>query len=473
MVIEYFCNRLFVIVKLIIRFVFETIGINSKSFEHEFTSTSSSTAHHADTEGNQYRHGLVIFLVTLVFIIAFGYASFFWRKLTAFCLTNKIKKPSATNRPCHEFSHEEKERIVVVGAGVLGSCIATVLARDDRKVTLIERDLKEPDRIIGELLQPGGCQVLRNLGLDECLVSCEEAQSTTGYIIHDWKTGASVHIPYPKASDNQCKEGKAFRHGKFIMSLREAARKESNIEIIEGTVQALIEDNGVVTGVTYRPKKCDDSQEIRAPLVIIADGGFSKFRKHLHSEQVHVSSHFVGCIMKNCPQVKANHAELVLSNPNPILIYRISDEETRVLVDIRCQTLPKNIKEYLLEETLPYLPEHLAAPFEDGVLNERVRSMPCKFLPPSTARKDGVLMLGDAFNMRHPLTGGGMSVAFNDIYIWRELFKEISDLTNYQQVEEAYSRFQNRRKMTHSFVVNILAQALYELFSANDELCLL
>jgi len=57
-------------------------------------------------------------------------------------------------------------------------------------------------------------------------VSCEEAQSTTGYIIHDWKTGASVHIPYPKASDNQCKEGKAFRHGKFIMSLREAARKE-------------------------------------------------------------------------------------------------------------------------------------------------------------------------------------------------------------------------------------------------------
>jgi len=64
-----------------------------------------------------------------------------------------------------------------------------------------------------------------------------------------------------------------------------------------------------------------------------------------------------------------------------------------------------------------------------------------------------------------------MSVAFNDIYIWRELFKEISDLTNYQQVEEAYARFQNRRKMTHSFVVNILAQALYELFSANDGAC--
>lgn len=49
--------------------------------------------------------------------------------------------------------------------------------------------------------------------------------------------------------------------------------------------------------------------------------------------------------------------------------------------------------------------EHLAGPFEDGVINERIRSMPCKFLPPSTIRKSGVLMLGDAFNMRHPLTG--------------------------------------------------------------------
>ena len=52
-----------------------------------------------------------------------------------------------------------------------------------------------------------------------------------------------------------------------------------------------------------------------------------------------------------------------------------------------------------------FISEHLAGPFEDGVLNERVRSMPCKFLPPSTKRKSGVIMLGDAFNMRHPLTG--------------------------------------------------------------------
>ena len=52
-----------------------------------------------------------------------------------------------------------------MGSGVLGSAMAAVLARDGRKVTVIERDLKQPDRIVGELLQPGGCKALQSLGL--------------------------------------------------------------------------------------------------------------------------------------------------------------------------------------------------------------------------------------------------------------------------------------------------------------------
>lgn len=56
--------------------------------------------------------------------------------------------------------------VVIVGAGVLGSAMATVLARDGRRVTVVERDLKEPDRIVGELLQPGGFRALKELGLE-------------------------------------------------------------------------------------------------------------------------------------------------------------------------------------------------------------------------------------------------------------------------------------------------------------------
>ena len=54
----------------------------------------------------------------------------------------------------------------MIGSGILGSALATTFAKQNRKVTVIERSLKEPDRIVGELLQPGGCQALKELGLD-------------------------------------------------------------------------------------------------------------------------------------------------------------------------------------------------------------------------------------------------------------------------------------------------------------------
>lgn len=63
-------------------------------------------------------------------------------------------------------SSQNDPEIIIVGSGVLGSALAAVLSRDGRKVTVIERDLKEPDRILGEFLQPGGYHVLKDLGLE-------------------------------------------------------------------------------------------------------------------------------------------------------------------------------------------------------------------------------------------------------------------------------------------------------------------
>lgn len=60
---------------------------------------------------------------------------------------------------------DEEAEVVVVGAGILGSAMAATLARDGRHVIAVERDLSEPNRIVGELLQPGGFRALKTLGL--------------------------------------------------------------------------------------------------------------------------------------------------------------------------------------------------------------------------------------------------------------------------------------------------------------------
>jgi len=130
--------------------------------------------------------------------------------------------------------------------------------------------------------------------------------------------------------------------------------------------------------------------------------------------------------------------------------------------------MPKDMKAHLRDYVCPQLPKHIQEPFLEALETDRIRSMPNSFLPPSPVEKPGALLLGDAFNMRHPLTGGGMTVALNDVAICKELFREIPDLYNYEAVREAARTLWVRRKNHHSFVVNILAQALYELFAADN-----
>ncbi|XP_056142644.1 squalene monooxygenase [Lampris incognitus] len=362
-------------------------------------------------------------------------------------------------------SVEPEPDVVIVGAGVLGSAMAAVLGRDGRKVTVLERDLREPDRIVGELLQPGGYRALRDLGL-ESSVEGLDAHQVKGYVIHDRESSTEVEIPYPQEGHSiQC--GRAFHHGRFIMGLRRAALNEPNVTFVEGTVTSLVEEDGCVTGVQYKDKETGDVKEVHAALTVVADGCFSKFRKSLVPGKAQTSSHFVGCLMKDSPQFKANHAELVLANPSPVLIYKISSSDTRVLVDIRGE-MPRNLTEYMSEKIYPQLPDHIKEPFMVALQNDRLRSMPASFLPPSPVNKPGVLLLGDAYNMRHPLTGGGMSVALNDVRIWRGLLRKTPDLYDDRAMLQAKKKFHWERKSSHSFVVNVLAQALYELFAATD-----
>ena len=61
-----------------------------------------------------------------------------------------------------------------------------------------------------------------------------------------------------------------------------------------------------------------------------------------------------------------------------------------------------------------------------------------------------------------------MSVALNDIVLWRRLVANIPNLYDYDAVLSAIRMFNLKRKNDHSFVVNVMAMALYELFAADD-----
>src|SRR4029450_6571339 len=66
-------------------------------------------------------------------------------------------------------SSRESFEVVVIGGGIAGNALATVLARAGKAVLVLERSTVYRDRVRGELFQPWGVAEARRLGLHEVL----------------------------------------------------------------------------------------------------------------------------------------------------------------------------------------------------------------------------------------------------------------------------------------------------------------
>lgn len=393
--------------------------------------------------------------------------------------------------------------VAIIGAGVAGCALAVALGRQGRRVLLLERSLAEPDRIVGELLQPGGVRALEKLGLQDCLEGIDAVKCTGYTVIYH---GKPELLPYPAEKDKNgvekgpAPEGRSFHHGRFIMKLREAARATPNVTIVETMVTGLIkqgeqqagphppngdDDENRVIGVETT-SKTGETERFFAAVTVVADGYASKFRREYHPHQPRVKSRFWGLEMIDAKLPTPYHGHVLIGDgakSGPVLMYQIGARETRALIDIpehvaaaasaAAQSSGDNgalagIKSHMRNVVLPSLPECVQPAFKAALDSGRLRSMPNSFLPSATVRARGLIILGDALNMRHPLTGGGMTVAFNDVVLLRELLapERIPSLSDADEVARAMRTFHWRRKQAAS-VINILAQALYSLFAAD------
>lgn len=301
----------------------------------------------------------------------------------------------------------------MIGGGIAGCAIAYGLSQAGRKVTMIERDLSEPDRIVGELLQPGGVAALEALGMADTLEGLD-ATPVEGYCVISGER--QVEIPYPKvgeevdamldlgereghaeghsngvacrangtdgaangkANDSKYwpvesksgkKEGRSFHHGRFIQSLRRKVATSSTT-ILEATVRDLIycPHSRQVIGVKCTAKGSAEETSLYAPLTIIADGCFSKFRSapgaSLPTPQLR--SYFVGLVLKDTQLPIQNHGTVVLTPAGPVLLYQIGNEakEVRMLVDVKP-----------VEGKLPSVADGSLKVSEPEGANERVRA---------------------------------------------------------------------------------------------------
>ncbi|KAK0602268.1 hypothetical protein LWI29_031888 [Acer saccharum] len=358
--------------------------------------------------------------------------------------------------------------IVIVGAGVAGAALAYTLGKDGRRVHVIERDLTEPDRIVGELLQPGGYLKLMELGLEDC-VSQIDAQQVYGYALY--KDGKSTKLSYPLEGFKSEVAGRSFHNGRFIQRMREKAASLSNVRLEQGTVTCLVEEKGTIKGVQY---KNTNGQLLTAyaPLTVVCDGCFSNLRRSLCKPKVEIPSCFVGLILEECELPYKNHGHVILADPSPILFYPISSTEIRCLVDVPGQRVPSiangEMNHYFKTVIAPQIPPELLSAFMAAIEKGNIRTMTNRSMPATPQPTPGALLLGDAFNMRHPLTGGGMTVALADIVVLRDLLRPLCDLNDALALCKYLESFYTLRKPVAS-TINTLAGALYKVFCASSD----
>ncbi|GAU31146.1 hypothetical protein TSUD_315700 [Trifolium subterraneum] len=363
------------------------------------------------------------FIITSVITIFSLYNFLFSRKNRSEATTSTTTENITTaTGECRSFNPNGDVDIIIVGAGVAGSALAYTLGKDGRRVLVIERDLNEPDRIVGELLQPGGYLKLIELGLEDCVEKID-AQQVFG------------------------------------------------VRLEQGTVTSLLEEQGIIKGVQYKTK---DAQELSAcaPLTIVCDGCFSNLRRSLCNPKVEVPSCFVGLVLENCELPCANHGHVILGDPSPVLFYPISSTEVRCLVDVPGQKVPSisngEMAMYLKTVVAPQVPPEIHDAFIAAVDKGNIRTMPNRSMPAAPYPTPGALLMGDAFNMRHPLTGGGMTVALSDIVVLRNLLKPLRDLNDAPSLCKYLESFYTLRKPVAS-TINTLAGALYKVFCSSPD----
>jgi len=113
------------------------------------------------------------------------------------------------------------------------------------------------------------------------------------------------------------------------------------------------------------------------------------------------------------------------------------------------------------------MPESVQPSYYASVEEGKFKVMPNHLAPATPKLKEGAVLLGDSLNMRHPLTGGGMTVALTDVQALGEKLIAIKDFTNTEAVTRAVQDFYvNRHKQNAT--INILADALYGVMSNED-----
>ncbi len=317
----------------------------------------------------------------------------------------------------------ERVEVVVIGAGIAGSALATALARAGRSVLVLERATEYRDRVRGEWIAPWGVVETRRLGLYETLVQAggHHVRRHVGWdetISPAESEALAIDLTtlVPDVPGPLC-----LGHPTSCRALAAAARA-GGARIVTGVAAVRI-TAGASPSVVWEADGVVHRTACR--LIVGADGRTSAVRQQtgiaLHRDPPH---HLFGGLLAEDLDWPDDTEAIGTDGDVHYLVFPQGAGRARLYLGFALEQRQRfagadGAREFLRAFRLPCLP------FGEQVARARPAG-PCAAFANEDAWTDepfttGVVLVGDAAGWNDPIIGQGISISMRDVRIVSEL----------------------------------------------------
>ena len=340
--------------------------------------------------------------------------------------------------------------LIIVGGGIGGSALATVMARAGKSVLLLEQSEVFEDRVRGEWIAPWGVTEVRRVGLYDLLMHAG-GHHVTRHVTYD-ETVTPADAESGALPLGMFKEGVpgplCLRHPLHCQTLFDAAR-DAGATALRG-VRVVTTVGAADPHVVY--EHGDQTLEAHARLVIGADGRTSQVREAagivLHQDKPH--HWFAGLLVDGADGWDPDMQAIGTEGDFGFLAFPQGDGKVRVYGGYPLEQAqrfkgPDGPRRFLDAFAMACSPanRHLVSGAPAGPLFSYFNADAWTDEPFA----EGVVLVGDAAGWNDPIIGLGLSITYRDVRIVSDLLNSTDDWTSLSFAPYAEERAERMRRL--------------------------